>query len=495
MLSRKLQYGKIDPGSAKPLAKQYQLLEDKLFSLYEFEQESNPTRSQLLRQAYIQSQEKITARQMMAIVDKLKKSQLKSAVIEQEEVLSELRQLLVLLQSEDRGQRVRDELQRHQQYLRDVERLLRLQKGIRGQTDGGIDVERLARSEEKAADRAARLAEEIQNNEASPISNSDETKGADPQSGNPSNQQGEAPGSEGNPGSSEPPGNQAEPTGPASEPATPPPVQNRIRTAEEKMRQAQQQLDQAKRNDAAEAMRDAEFELEKAKQELEQILRQLREEEVERTLAKLESRFRQMLERQVRVYEATQKLNQVPSDQRNPSFGIQTGKLATEQSSIASDASRALLLLQEDGSSVAFPATVQDVHADMSQVASRLAASQVGQITIEIEEDIIDALGYIVKALVQSQQDLERMKIGQPSPKGQPGDQPLVDQLAEIKMLRGLQERIHKRHQRYSQMIQDPDDQVGQTNRPDIRAALDRLADRQSRLVDLVQDIVDGKNP
>ena len=86
------------------------------------------------------------------------------------------------------------------------------------------------------------------------------------------------------------------------------------------------------------------------------------------------------------------------------------------------------------------------------------------------------------------------MKIGQQSPKGQPGDQPLVDQLAEIKMLRGLQERIHKRHQRYSKMIQDPDDQVGRTNRPDIRAALQRLTDRQSRLVDLVQDIVDGRN-
>ena len=260
------------------------------------------------------------------------------------------------------------------------------------------------------------------------------------------------------------------------------------------MRDAQMKLEKAKREQSIDDMREAERQLAEAKRELEEILRQLREEEIGRMLAMLEARFRQMLQREIRVYESTRKLDRVLPEQRGPDFEIRAGKMATEQRNIAMLAQRALMLLREDGSSIAFPETVESMVEDMTQVATRLAAAKVSKITQEIEEDIIDTLDYMIEALVKAQEDLESGKSGQGQGGGEAGDQALVDQLAEIKMIRGLQHRIHKRHKRYSRLLEDPDDSVGETDDPDIRAALNRLGVRQQKLHKITRDVVNGKN-
>jgi hypothetical protein len=131
----------------------------------------------------------------------------------------------------------------------------------------------------------------------------------------------------------------------------------------------------------------------------------------------------------------------------------------------------------------------------MLQVARRLSAAKIGDMTIEIEKDIIETLNYLVEALVQSQEDFEKMKQQSKSGKpGKSGDKPLVDQLAEIKMLRGLQERIYRRHKRYSRFLENPDDLVGETDDPELQAALQRLAEKQANLTEIARDIVNEKN-
>ena len=77
---------------------------------------------------------------------------------------------------------------------------------------------------------------------------------------------------------------------------------------------------------------------------------------------------------------------------------------------------------------------------------------------------------------------------------GEPGEQSLVNQIAELKMLRGLQERIYKRHVRYSELLADPNDITGQAESDDLKAGLERLAKRQLKLTRVAQDIVSGKN-
>ena len=99
-------------------------------------------------------------------------------------------------------------------------------------------------------------------------------------------------------------------------------------------------------------------ELEQAKAELEEILRQLREEEMARTLAMLEARFRKMLDAQVEVYEGTKRLDKVAEAERDRDDEIEAGRLSRKEAQIAAEADKALAVLREEGSAVAFPEAV-----------------------------------------------------------------------------------------------------------------------------------------
>jgi len=495
------------------VATRYSELETKLLALVEFEGENNPARAKLLKRAYLLSQEQGTADLLDSIVHLINEDELKDAEDSQAEAIGQLKKLLRLLQSEDRSKRIKDELKRNQEYLKEVERLLRIQKSIRGQAEGSVDGPRLAKSQKKTAEQTKKLADKIEENEKE--ASEDEGDDEDKEEGSSENEDGSSKESDGDPeGKGKKPihgkgqqgqGGQGQPSqGQPGQGQGQPgkgapqghPAQEKIRRAAERMREAKRRLDEASRDKSIEDMLEAERELAEAKRELEEILRQLREEEVERTLAALEGRFRKMLQRELKVREETQKLDSIPSASRKADFEINAGKLATEQTSIATDASRALLLLREDGTSVAFPQTVEDMIEDMQQVASRLSLAKVGTVTIEIESDVIDTLNYLIEALAKEQKEREANKRSGRNKKrkggGRPGENSLINQLAEIRMLRALQTRILGRHNRYAKMLENPDDLVGETSDPEIRAALRRLTARQRQLTEITKEIVAG---
>ncbi|HEU0069070.1 MAG TPA: hypothetical protein VFQ26_07425, partial [Nitrospiraceae bacterium] len=273
------------------------------------------------------------------------------------------------------------------------------------------------------------------------------------------------------------------------------PARKRLQAAEEKMKEAQRRLEEAKRDEAVDEQQQARHELEKAKAELEEILRQLREEEIGRTLAMLEGRFRRMLEKQLEIYESTKRLDKIPETDRGRQVDIQAGKLGFEETKLAVEADKALLLLHEEGSSVAFPETVEQMRDDMQQVADRLSTTKLGTITQGIEEEIIAALEEMVEALQKAQQDLEKQKQQQQKQQqGQPGEKPLVDQIAELKMIRALQMRVNTRTERYSRLLADADDPVGLAEDEELRESLIKLGERQQRVQEVTRDIVVGKN-
>jgi hypothetical protein len=133
---------------------------------------------------------------------------------------------------------------------------------------------------------------------------------------------------------------------------------------------------------------------------------------------------------------------------------------------------------------------------DMLQVAELLASTNVGGITQGYEEDIIASLEEMIEALQKAQEDLEKQREQQQQQQQtvSPEDMPLVDQLAEIKMIRALQMRVNTRTVRYAGMLTDGDDLVGQAQTEDLRRALERLSDKQQRVQRVTRDIVLGKN-
>lgn len=614
--------------SQSRLADKYARLEELMLKMASIEAASNPRRAALLTRAVSQSKERLTKTQLETIVRLLNQQQLKRAVDGQTAVQTDLKALLELLMSEDRSDRLKNEQARIKEYIKEVERLIRLQKGLEGQNQSGSDAERLAKEQAQLAGRTGDLAKKIKENEEgaspdeegsdeedsssekSPMNGEekpgeqkpgseqkpgDSSKSGDSQqesgdmnkpgegkSGEGKPQEGKSnegepkegksgddeqkpsgdkesdgeksgdmnnkPGEESKPGAeksgAEKPSEEGKPSESGDSEQKPMegsesksgsqksqqgksqsgqpmegqqggssdsdsqqqqqqdqqaqdnPARQRIEQAQQKMQDAQKKLEEAKRKESVEDQRAAREELEKAKAELEEILRQMREEEVKRTLAALEQRFKKMLEMQLKVYESTRRLDQLPAENRTDAFVVEAGKLGFEERKIATEAFKALTLLQEEGSSVAFPASVEQMHEDMQQVAERLADTKVDDITIGIEEDIIASLEEMIEALQKAQQDLEDKQQQQQQQQQQGGEQeqPLVDQIAELKMIKALQLRVNKRTTRYARLLEDEEDIVGQASSADLVDALQKLSQRQQEIFQITRDIVLGKN-
>ncbi len=464
------------------LAEQYRLLEEKLFSLYQYEQDQNPDRARLLQDAYQQSREKLTLDQIRAATQMLQQSRFRDAEKNQATATEHLQQLLELLQSEDRNQRIREDLDRYREYLREVDRIMRIQQGVRGQAENArpsaspLETGPLPDQQAQIARRTADLQAQMADQEPSGQPTGDpgqdaasEPDGPDSTSPDPSgNESGETPSDSMEPG------------------------QLALNQARQNMQRARQALEKAQQDQAVEQMRAAEQQLAQAREELEKTLRQLREEEIARSLASLESRFRKMLELQLKIYDETQRLDLKFAGRQDPERGIQSNRLAASQRELVAESGRARLVLEDDGSSIATIEMVRQLGIDLQQIVDRLVAARTGTITQQIQSDVIETLGFLVEAFEQAQEDNDQ-SAQDSSGEGdgdQPGQQALVNRLAELKLIRSLQSRILNRHKRYASMLANPADPLGYSDDPDIRQALRQLADREIRLHQVTRDIV-----
>lgn len=297
-----------------------------------------------------------------------------------------------------------------------------------------------------------------------------------------------AEGSAGQPegGAQQPPADQ----GPASPEQQ---AEQQLQQAIERMKQAEQELEQSKREGAVEQQQQAEEKLRAAIDRLERILRQLREEEMQRELARLEARLRRMAQMQAKVLDDTKLLEAIPQSQRDRQFDVRAGNLAFEEKKIVMEADRALLLLREEGSSVAFPEVVAQIRGDMQRVADRLTASKLDAVTLGLQDDILAALEEMIAALQKAQRDLEKQRQEgqppQPSQPGQgPGEQPLVEQLAELKLIRTMETRIMTTTKRYAELLEQSD--AAEEILPLVR----ELAQRQNKLYRVTRDLVRQRN-
>jgi membrane-associated HD superfamily phosphohydrolase len=207
-------------------------------------------------------------------------------------------------------------------------------------------------------------------------------------------------------------------------------------------------------------------------------------------LVLLEARLRKMLEMQNQVYDETKKLDKSAESVPQHELEIASASLSRQEDQIAGEADRALMLLQEDGSSVAFPEALQQAREDMRTVSDRLKRVKTEKITQALEEDIIATLEETLAALQKALKDL-RDKKSQPQQGGggEPGEQALVDQLAELRMIRALQERVNKRTLFYDEILEGQ-----QAADPELLESLDDLAKRQEQIYRATHDLDQGTN-
>ncbi|MBX3422712.1 MAG: hypothetical protein KF752_14250 [Pirellulaceae bacterium] len=289
------------------------------------------------------------------------------------------------------------------------------------------------------------------------------------------------------------------PSGDSSPPEPQTPAERaakRIQQARQRMQEAQQQLQDAQREQAVEKQLQAEQQLKEALEDLEEILNQLREEEIRRSLETLESRLRRMLELHTNVVSETQRLHDVAGDQPDRQILTRAATLGREEQKVAAEGERALLLLREEGSSAAFPEALVQVNQDITGIILRLETGDVGRITLVMQNDVLQALQEMVEAIAKVKQDnQQREKQRQQSMPGQeqePGAQPLVDKLAELRLIRTLQLRINTRTAALSNMLKDPTDPIGQVEAEDLLAQLRQLGGRQVSVEQVTRNIMRG---
>ena len=536
------------------LADSFGRLETLMLKMAELDGVTNPRRAALLKRAVAQAKNRHVRRQLESIVTSLSDQKLSRSVDIQQAVQTDLRSLLDLLLSENRSERLQDDQARIRNYIKEIERILRQQRDLQAGTEAGDDADRLAEQQEQIAERTDRLQRQMQQNEEGQGESVDSEGDTDPNEDQQSSDENQDDAGKDRPASDTPPDTEDEPKNKSqpdskeesseidkqdsqngqsdseeNSPEKPPggqsdqgepgeqgqpqeesqgsdgqnqtqqqndfPPRKRIQAAEDKMRQAKKKLEQAKRDGAMEEQESAQRELRIAIAQLEEVLRQLREEEIERMLGMLEGRFRRMLEMQLKVYEGTSRLGDVLEDERGRAEDIEASKLSLDERKIVVEAEKALVLLREEGSSVAFPEVVQQMRDDMFQVVERLAQTQVGQVTQGIEQDIIRSLEEMIEALQRAQQEREEQQQQQQQQgSGQSPDQALIDILAELKMIKAMEQRVHKRTERYARLLDDQEDLAGQATQPDLHSAIRQLGERQRRIHKITRDIVLGKN-
>jgi hypothetical protein len=272
------------------------------------------------------------------------------------------------------------------------------------------------------------------------------------------------------------------------------PGRKELEAARRAMHEAEKELKRLQGKKGMEREDEAIRKLAEARAQLEKVLRQLREEEQQIILASLEARFAKMLVMQLQIHVDTIALSKTPANAWTVKHFGRSRELSVEEDEIASDAAKALTLLKEEGSSVAFPQGVEQVRDDMLNIVRRLSGNDVGEFTQSVERDVIESLEEMVTALQneiekrQKEDEKRRQQKGQKSQNGEE-EKELVQQLAELKMLRSLQFRVNRRTKQIGRMIHG--EEAGNDN---LVGELGKLARRQAEIQEATYIIATGRN-
>ncbi len=431
----------------------------------------------------------------------------------------DLREILAKMREDPRHSKLREERLSLEKLIKELERIIHEQKVVQGQTDRSkTDPKELKKNQNQVTKATSEVAKVLakksdqggeknskgEAKEGGKEGKKGESKGNEAKAGSPSESKpgeaksgksGEGQGQAKNSPSTNPPkagekGPPPQPQGPKDSVAN---GKKQVEDAEYKMKQAEDKIAKKDNKDASDDQGKAIQDLEKAKKRLEDLLRQIREEELERLLAALQARCEKMLAMQIQVQGGTEGIFRVveilPEKKPNRQNQQDSLKLSDNEKDIVNEATKAIEMLEAEGSAVAFPEVFQQVRQDMMHVQRRLEVTDIGIVTQAIEKDIIDTLKEMIEALKKARSESQG---GGGGSSGPPPDQKLLDQLAELKMIRSMQIRVNARTETYGKMYEPKEGE--QTSNPTIRRELSNLSERQERIFEITNRIAKGDN-
>jgi len=471
------------------LSDRYAQLEQIILRMAEVSATTNPKRAELLRKVLTAGKDRLVSPRLDEVVRTLEQKRLTDAISAQEGIEKDLLELLKLLESENRDQRREAEKERIKEFLRDLEELIHKEKNLKQKTAQNEDTKPFEQEQQDVRLLTQSLRDRIEDHE-NPDKRKDgkESKQDNEKKSEDDEKPKESPKPDGDKEQSAE--KKAVETEESQEGKTP--TQQAMSQALKRMRQAEQKLKEAEKKGALEDQEEAIAELQKAKAELEKILRQLREEELMQTLEKLEARFKRMLRVEQAIRSQTERLSQenAESDETKRTVQIQSSRLGVDQQTVIEDADAALVLLREDGTAQAMVESLLQARFDMTEAKNRLDKTELGSVTLGIEDAIISALEEILDAIdLAIKEAKERQENQSRSPGGGGGgDEPLIQLLSELKMIRSMQRRVNERTERYEKMLVEPSADLEL-----LKNAVDELARQQNRIARILHDIKVGR--
>jgi len=480
----------------RSLAGRYTQLEQILLRLSETSAHSNPRQTTLLKKALLESKDKLLAQRFETLVNALERRQFSDAVSGQSEIEQDLLLLLKLLESVNRDEQREKEKEQIKEFLRDLEEILHNERVLKNQThqQESPNLPVLERNQRDIRTRTQTLRDRIAEYEGIPPQ-------SEPEQENESTNPTEQPEQEQNQPSQEQNQQEQEQNQPKQEQnqsrREQSPTQRALQGALGRMKQAEQRLRQAEKEGAIEEQEEAIAELQRLKEELEKILRQLREEELMQTLEKLEERFKRMLRAEQAIRSQTETLiNELAAESapEQRQVKIRADRLTGEQQSVIDDAESALLILREDGTAQAMVESLLQARFDMTEAKNRLGRTVLDAITLHMEDAVIDALQEMLEAVRAAIEEArERQENQQQQPSGSAsGEEPLIQLLAELRMIRSMQRRVNERTERYDneikQALENPDADLSS-----FKQAVEELARQQNRISRILHELRIGR--
>jgi len=257
-----------------------------------------------------------------------------------------------------------------------------------------------------------------------------------------------------------------------------------------KMQQAERSLDNELAPNALDQQEQAEESLETAQRRLEQSQRQMEQRQAQEKVATVRDLWKGILVIQQEVLDQTEKLN-LAHEEKKQWNRIQLkalSELATKQNQIVEASGRtAEFVAPARILSLSLKRAIQSMEGARDLLADR----QTGKLTQDAQIAARDRLKQILEAFEQQQQG-NQQNPQHPSGGGegqQPqdqGEQPVVPPLAELKILRSLQQELNQRTDSLSQELAKAPDNANTLNNE-----LDQLGREQEELLQLLTETLD----
>ncbi|TWT33562.1 hypothetical protein KOR34_33940 [Posidoniimonas corsicana] len=257
----------------------------------------------------------------------------------------------------------------------------------------------------------------------------------------------------------------------------------------QKMEQSAEQSRQGE--SGSESLADAQEQLKKAQEQLEQEIERQKQIHALRVLDRLAGRLPELIERQTKLLEGTVGAEQESqAGAAGEDFEAGVRQLAEGQQGLREDVEVARRNVEERE---VFELALRGAVADMDQALELLAKPEVSRPTQQRQYSALQRLKHVSDALKlnpppEEEQEEQQQGGGQGGQPGQPPPPSPVD-VAELKMLRLMQLDVNAQTRELEGEAAD-----NRLTPAEARRQADELSDRQQRLGDLVQELIERIN-